>query len=371
MYERLTLKDKGSVALFIQAIVERCSDTVSNADFFKRLSDGLILASTMPTSVRVRNQCKYVEGESRWCSELLTDLASFITGSAGLHCHAAGAESMGLDRRDIRAIHAVAIRTIMGHLQYRTKVMTRTVRMSSSQSSEVYECYDQFQDYLQHKAKSRDKVRRETEGYILIPVQPPPVLLQPCEPPKPTPYTAVHPGPAPGLTSRDMELQQLQRDVADKLIDQLQKPGINVTDLHALAAAQKFIKEERAQISREVPHFNYQPRQIPVLDYPVQAHNSLLILNNQGNETMSLGTPISHFNFARPAIEEIKFVYGISVKDLTLQRVTALLTERQQEVDRLKDLPHKPEVIKAQITKLKGEIKDILALANELFPVTE
>lgn len=86
---------------------------------------------------------------------------------------------------------------------------------------------------------------------------------------------------------------------------------------------------------------------------------------------MSLGVNVSPFNFNRPAIEDIKFVYGISVKDLTLDHLTTVLTQRQAEADRLKALPHKPEVVKEKIRAIKKDIADILALANQLFPVAE
>lgn len=382
MYERITLKDKGSVPAFIQAIVERCGGPL-NSDFFKRLYDGIVSASGLPTDVKLRNQCQYVAGESRWCSELLTDLGSFISGSARAHCHALGAEAMGFDKRDIRAIHAAAIKTMLHHLNYRVMVMSKTGRMSSTQSNAIYECYDQFQDYLANKVKTRDKVRVSTEGYILTPVQvpePPPkiwvkavkpdsdylpaVAVQTDSPPEPVGIPA-QPSPQEYRSAiieaqadslvRHIDHQAKMDALADEMIRVLNRPGgVKLSELHAVEAAMKFLKQ----------------RQLTVAYGGTQSPEALMqTLHNKGKDTMSLGINVSPFNFSKPAIEEIKFVYGISVKELTLDRVTVLLTDRQAEVDRLKALPHKPEVIKAKIATLKGEIKDILALANELFPV--
>lgn len=301
MYDRLTLKETGSVPSFIQAIVHRCSGH-AHEDFFRRFSVGIITASGLPTSERTRNQCMYVAGEKRWCSDLLTDLASYITGSSRLHCHAAGAENMGFDRRDIRAIHAAAIRTIMDVMLYRQRITRRTAHVGSIRTSAIYECYNQFQDYLENKVRSRDKVREAIEGYSLIPAQ-------------------------------------------------FRKPSLN---------------------------FVVQAENAALINGDSGISEPILTTNQpKGNDNMSLGVQVSpqpavqSFNFTKPAIEDIKFVFGVSVKDLSLSRLTELLTNRQVEVDRLKALPHKPEVIKARIIEAKAEIKQLLALTNELFPVAK
>lgn len=105
-----------------------------------------------------------------------------------------------------------------------------------------------------------------------------------------------------------------------------------------------------------------------------------VILNDKGNDIMSLAPQVAPqapqpvaqpFNFDKPAIADIKHVYGVPVSHISLNGITSLLTQRQGEVERLKSLPHKPEVIKANIAKLKADIKSLLALANELFPVVE
>lgn len=80
-------------------------------------------------------------------------------------------------------------------------------------------------------------------------------------------------------------------------------------------------------------------------------------------------TPTPNVNFNRKVVEDIKHVYGVPVSQLSLNGITGILTDRQLEVERLESIPHKPQAIKQQIADIKAQIKELLELADELFPV--
>lgn len=255
------------------------------------------------------NQCEYSPGVTRWASLLLSEMEIICRNYANSLGNGMGL--LGYSRMDLRCIRALACLEAMVRIGIRDTIISRCGPIGLKERA--IEAYEQLVDYLKWKSMSRESVKAK--------------LLR-----------AEGPNHPHDVYARRANTYGISRE------------------------------EAKAMLYKTLYSNGYGETNKP----------------NEGDSNMTLGVEISNpnarpvapaphrpFDFSKPAIIDIKHVYGVPVEQLTLNSITTLLTERQEAVEQLKSLPHKPEVIKKQISDLKKDIAALLALANELFPVAE
>jgi hypothetical protein len=296
------------------------------------------------------NQCEHVEGVRRWTSALLDSIEHICRSLC--YSEGRGLSKVGLTDKDLRVMRAIAAWEAIVKLDIRGQVARSHPALDKAT---MLQAYDQLIDYFQWRSKSRPAVKA---GLVRV-------VRQHANMVAPYGVTTgrmhVDPSfPVHGLPPfSKMEINHVLSPTKDDLT-----PAQIQEFLYSQACKRK---EGVANVDRALQaYFN---SKFPRLDLST-TNESEFMLQSPQVPTQSQPLPIN-LNYGHAAVEDIRHVYGVPVKQLTLAQLTQILTNRQGEVDRIKAIPHKPEAIKAQLTKLKAEIKDILALTNELFPVTE